>query len=110
MMTGHTRRTIWHMLSALALVGAGVLFGAGFGGGAQAQADETPATTGQEQHCCTVNVTREQVIPSVAVADDGFAVVGGADGAYYVVDEKGCAFEVRLDERHVLLWRTIPPQ
>jgi hypothetical protein len=43
--------------------------------------------------------------PAVGSSKDGFAVVGGADGRYYVVRSDGASEEVVLDRRTDLFWR-----
>ncbi len=43
--------------------------------------------------------------PAIAVATDGWAIVGGADDRYYIVRSDGTTREVFANRRRNLLWR-----
>jgi len=93
-------RSGWGTVS-LAVVGAALLAGLLIGADTSAEEAGSPEPPSPKKELVPVSLSP----PAIAVARTGWAVVGGADGGYYVVREDGRAIEVMIDRQHRLLWR-----
>ncbi len=97
----NTRRHFPLAVGVIALMG-GYLIGSQPGSVVLGQ--ENPAKVAkmlEEKELVPINVD----IPTVTVNKEGWAIVGAADGLYYLVREDATAVEIKVDRRNDLMWR-----
>ena len=85
---------------ALGLIAAGCLGGAIVMGLGQFVAPAQAGTASDSPRCGSYNG-----VPMIELRDGSVALVGGADGQYYIVGPNATAVEVRGSRRHLLYWR-----